>query len=337
MTRTKMTVTIHDVARVTGVSVSTVSRVLNNKDDVAPATYERVRQVIDELGYTSSLAAKSMRSRKTNVIGLVTRDLTSAFNIHVVKGANLAIEKFGYDLMVYTGVSRGNEALKVWEQHQVARLNGSVTDGIIVSVPIVNSFSTAFPLVAVDSHIQGTEFPAVIATNHRGALAVMEYLIGLGHTRIGFIGGHPYLQSATRRLHGYMDGLREAGIPIDPELIQSGNFRREKGYECALKLLSLPNPPTAIFAANDNTAIGVMEVAREMGLSIPHDLSLVGFDNMPESAYLNPPLTTVDQSIEEMGFVATEMLISLIEGEILESNLRKIPTKLIIRDSCRAI
>jgi LacI family transcriptional regulator len=101
--------------------------------------------------------------------------------------------------------------------------------------------------------------------------------------------------------------------------------------------LSLPNPPTAIFAANDNTAIGVMEVAREMGLSIPHDLSLVGFDNMPESAYLNPPLTTVDQSIEEMGFVATEMLISLIEGEILESNLRKIPTKLIIRDSCRAI
>ena len=332
-----MTVTIHDVARVTGVSVSTVSRVLNNKDDVAPETFEKVRRVIDELGYTSSLAARSMRSHKTNVIGLVMRDLTSAFNMYVVKGVNLAIEKFGYDLMVYTGVTKGNETLKVWEQRQISRLNGSLTDGIIVSTPVAKHFSTAFPLVTVDSHIQGSEFPAVIATNHRGALAVLEYLIGLGHTRIGFIGGHTYLQSATRRLQGYLDGLREAGIPIDPELIQSGNFRREKGYECALKLLDLPNPPTAIFAANDNSAVGVMEAVRDRGLSIPHDLSLVGFDNMPESAYLNPPLTTVDQSIEEMGFVAAEMLINLIEGEALESNLHKIPTKLIIRDSCRAL
>jgi LacI family transcriptional regulator len=337
MTHPKTTVTIHDVAKATGVSVSTVSRVLNNKDDVAPATYEKVRRVIEELGYTSSLAAKSMRSRRTNVIGVVTHELRTSFNIQVVRGANRAIEQYGYDLMAYTGENKGGQALMVWEQNQVSRLNGSLTDGIVIAAPIAINFSTAYPLVAVDSHIQGTNFPAVIATNHTGALAVMEYLIGLGHTRIGFISGHPYLESATRRLQGYLDGLREADIPINPDLIQTADFSQEKGFSCAQKLLALAHPPTAIFAANDYMAMGVIEAAHKAGLCVPQDLSVVGFDNIPESAYLHPPLTTVDQFIEEMGYIATEMLIRLIQDETLETQLYTIPTRLVIRDSCRAI
>jgi len=165
----------------------------------------------------------------------------------------------------------------------------------------------------------------------------MEYLIGLGHRRIGFIGGRPELQSAVQRLQGYKDGLSEAGISLDPELIRAGDYSEEGGFACAQRLLSLSDPPTAIFAANDQSAIGVIRAAREAGLDVPSDLSVVGFDNIPEAAYINSGLTTVDQFIDKMGYVATEMLIDLVQGKSLESSLYEMPTQLIVRDSCRAV
>jgi len=138
-------------------------------------------------------------------------------------------------------------------------------------------------------------------------------------------------------LRGYKEALHQASIPLAPELIQVGDYSTETGFVCAQQLLNLPDPPTAIFAANDQSAIGVMQAAQEAGLGIPDDLSVVGFDNIPEAAFMRPALTTVDQSIDRMGYVATEILIHLIQGETLESNLYKMPTQLIIRDSCRAI
>ena len=176
----------------------------------------------------------------------------------------------------------------------------------------------------------------MIATNRVGALTAMEYLIGLGHRRIGFIGGRPDLQSALRRLEGYQDGLRQANIPLNPELIQAGDYSRAEGYICAKKLLNLAKPPTAIFAANDESALGVVKAATEIGMVIPSDLSLVGFDNIPEAAYLNPGLTTVDQYIVKMGYVATKMLVDLIQGNTPESNVYKIATGFVIRNSCQA-
>jgi LacI family transcriptional regulator len=334
----RATVTIHDVAKDAGVSVSTVSRVLNDKDDVAPETYERVRRVIRELGYASSLAAKSMRSRKTNVIGLIMPNVGDPFIIEVMKGVNRAIDDLKYDLIIYTSGTGGSPNLGNWaahEQHYVSLLNGSITDGMIVVVPTIKTFSTTYPLVAIDPHKEGTSFPAVIATNHAGAMAAMNYLLSLGHRRIGFIGGRAELQSAVRRLQGYQDSLRQANIPLVPELIQTGDYTITAAFTCAQRLLSLPDPPTAIFAANDQSALGVRKAAKEAGLRVPDDLSVVGFDNIPEADYCG--LTTVDQSIERMGYVATEMLVSLIQGKPLESNLYKIPTQLIVRDSCRAI
>ena len=333
----KKTVTIQDVARTAGVSVSTVSRVLNDKDDVAYETYEKVRDVIQELGYTSSLAAKSMRSHKTDVIGLVMPDVEQPFPIQVMRGVNRAIAELDYDLIVYTsgGIKKNSSADR--ERHYVSLLNGSIADGVIVVTPVTTSFSTDAPVVAVDPNNVSPDCPAVIANNRIGAIAAMEHLISLGHCRIGFIGGHPDLQSAIRRLQGYEDALHQANIPLAPELIQVGDYSTETGLVCAQQLLELPSPPTAIFAANDQSAIGVIEAAREAGLRIPDDLSVVGFDNIPEAAFMRPALTTVDQSIDRMGYVATEMLIHLIRGETLDSNLYKIPTQLIVRDSCRAI
>ncbi len=337
MSYTKANVTIVDVAKAAGVSVSTVSRVLNDKDDVAPETYQKVQAVIDELGYTSSLAARGMRSRRMNVIGLVMPDVGDPFSIQVMKGVSRAIAELDYDLIVYTGGEFQRETSAARERRFVSLLGSSITDGVIVVTPATTSFPTASPVVVVDPNVETHDCPAVIATNRDGALTAVEYLIGLGHRRIGFISGRSELQSAIRRLQGYKDGLARAGIPLDPDLIQTGDYSSKTGFACAQRLLNLSDPPTAIFASNDQSAIGAIKAVLEAGLRVPDDISVLGFDNVPEVAYTHPGLTTIDQSIEDMGYIATEMLISLVEGDSLESDLYKVDTRLIVRDSCRAI
>jgi LacI family transcriptional regulator len=330
-------ITIQDVARAAGVSVSTVSRVLNDKDDVAPDTSLKVKGIITELGYTSSLAAKSMRSRRTGLIGLILPDLEDPFCIQVMKGVHQAVVALGYDLIAYTSGTIKKHSRAEREQHYVSLLNGSLTDGIILVTPAANAFATPAPLVAIDPNNQCPDCLTVIAANRDGALAGMRYLIGLGHRRIGFIGGRPDLQSARQRLHGYRAALRQAGIAVDPGLIVTGDFTRAAGSACAQRLLTLPAPPTAIFAANDQSAIGAIEAARAGGRRVPDDLSVLGFDNIPEAAYCHPALTTIDQFIDKMGFVATEMLVALMEGHSLQSDGYKMPTQLVVRDSCRAV
>ena len=337
MNRNKITTTIRDVAKAAGVSISTVSRVLNDKGDVAPETYQKVQEVIDELGYTSSLAARGLRSRRMNVIGLAMPDVGDPFSIQVMKGVSRAIAELDYDLIVYTGGEFQRETSADRERRFVSLLGGGITDGVIVVTPATTSFPTASPVVVVDPNVENHGCPAVIATNRDGALTAVEYLISLGHRRIGFISGRSELQSAVRRLQGYKDGLARAGIPLDPGLIQTGDYSRKTGFACSQRLLNLCDPPTAIFASNDQSATGAIKAVLEAGLHVPDDISVVGFDNVPEVAYAHPRLTTVDQSIEKMGYIATEMLISLIDGESLESNVYKVPTHLIVRDSCRAI
>ena len=177
-------VTIRDVAREAGVSISTVSRVLNDKDDVAPETAATIRRVIDDLGYASSMAARSLRSRTTNVVGLIVPDLWHPFTSLVIRGVNQVTAQ-GYDLLAYASGRRNVHLLANWEQQLVAQLNGSVTDGILVVTPNPDSYRTTFPVVAIDPHQASTDFPAVIATNHQGVLDAMNYLISLGHRRIG--------------------------------------------------------------------------------------------------------------------------------------------------------
>jgi LacI family transcriptional regulator len=238
---------------------------------------------------------------------------------------------------VYTGGDVERELSAARERRCVSLLGSNVTDGVIVVTPAATSFSTTSPVVVVDPNNVTPDCPAVIATNRAGALSAVEYLISLRHRRIGFISGRPDLQSAVRRLQGYKDGLHQAGISLDSELIQTGDYSVETGVTCARRLLNLSDPPTAIFAANDQSAIGAIRAIHQVGLRIPNDISVVGFDNIPEAAYTHPGLTTVDQSIAKMGYVATEMLLDLIQGESLDGHLYKMSTRLIVRDSCRAI
>lgn len=331
----KRSVTIIDVAERAGVSVSTVSRVLNNKDDVATETSARVRQVIDNLGYASSLAARSMRSRRKNLIGLVVPDIGFPYSIEIMKGINRAIVESTFDLLVYTTGDIRKIGTASHEQHYVSILSNSMTDGVIIVASAAANFVSDAPIVSVDPHGDDPDYPYVQATNYQGALDAMEYLLQLGHRDIAFVTGRPEIGSGESRLAGYRDALAGAGIEVNDAYVAQGDFTTETGYKRALELLSLESPPTAIFAANDQSAIGVFQAAEELRVRIPEDLSVVGFDNIAEAKYLG--LTTVDQSLAEMGYVAVQMLIELVDHETLEQQVYKMPTSLVRRSSCRAL
>ncbi len=330
----KRAVTIHDVARGAGVSVSTVSRVLNGKGDVAFETNEKVQRIVKELGYASSLAARGMRSRSTNVIGLIMPDVASPYSLEVLRGVNRGIAQLDYHLIVYTTGDIRKHGTAEQEQQYVRLLNGSITDGVVVVTPAATDFSTDAPLVVIDPNNQSPDGPAIVCSNRAGALTAMAYLTGLGHRRIGHITGRLDLVSACDRLEGYKDGLAAAGLPLAEDLIKIGDYTTEIAEVCTRKLLALKDPPTAIFAANDMSAKGVYQAAQAAGVRIPQDLSVVGFDNLPESAFLNPPLTTVNQSVLEMGSLAIEIVVRLLKGERPEKNLVTVPTHLLIRASC---
>lgn len=331
----KQSVTIQDVARIAGISVSTVSRVINGRLDVSPDTKQRVLEVVEELGFTTNLAARSMRSLKKNLIGLIMPDIAYPFAIEVMKGVNRAIAQSEFDLLVYTTGDVRKSGRAYAERKYVSLLSNSISDGVIIVAPVVAEFNTDQPIVSIDPVMSYPSYPSVHATNYQGAVDAMDYLLSLGHSRIGYIGGRVELESSNRRLSGYRDSLEKAGIPIDEELITSGDYTTQTGITGARQLLALQNRPTAIFASNDQMAMGVYQVMEEEGIRIPEDISLIGFDNIPESKYLG--LTTVDQFISEMGYKATEMLIKIINGVPLDDETHKMQTKLIIRNSCTKV
>jgi LacI family transcriptional regulator len=327
--------TIGDVAAQAGVSIATVSRVVNGRYGVAPGTSSRVQAVIDDLGYESSLVARSLRSRRTNVIGIIVADL-EPFSAELLKGAARAIRGTGYELIVYSGGGHLEDDTG-WERRYLSRLSGTLTDGTMLVTPTVVDVSTTVPVVAVDPHAGSSEMTTVDSENLQGAMAATEYLIELGHRRIGFLGGRSDLESARKRESGYREALAKAGIPFDPNLVRVGGYSETSASSPARELLESNDRPTAIFAANDVSAIQTMRVADDMGLSVPADLSVIGFDNIPESALTTPPLTTIDQSIQDMGYEAAKLLVGLIAEPDRDPIHLTLPTELVVRQSCRAI
>jgi LacI family transcriptional regulator len=189
--------------------------------------------------------------------------------------------------------------------------------------------------VAVDPHSENADFASVLSRNFHGVCEAMTFLLDLGHRRIGFIGGRPDLQSAVRRLEGYCHSLQSRGVAIDEALIKIGSYEREIAHQAALELLCVEPHVTAIIAASDDMAFGVYDAAYELGISIPQELSVIGFDNIPDALLVDPPLTTVDQAIEHMGALAAEVVIKLIAGHEPEQLVYKVPTHLVVRQSCR--
>lgn len=329
-------VTIRDVAARAGVSVATVSKVINERYGVSAATLAKVRAVIEELGYEASLVAQSLRNHRTNVIGILVADL-EPFSTELLKGAADAIRGSGFELVVYSAGGRTGDPVG-WEKRYLSRLSGTLVDGAVLVTPTVSLEAVpGTPVVAVDPHTGPSHLPTIDSDNLRGAQLATEHLLDLGHRRIAFLSGRPDLESASLRKAGYLRALEAAGVPADENLIRIGAYDPEISAASAHDLLTGPDRPTAVFAANDISAIATVGAARELGLSVPDDLSVVGFDNVPESALCRPPLTTVDQPIREMGHRAISMLIALINGDEVERTHVTLDTGLVVRSSTRAL
>jgi LacI family transcriptional regulator len=328
-------VTIRDVAAAAGVSVATVSKVLNERYGVAADTATRVKAVIDELGYEASLVAQSLRNHRTNVIGILVADL-EPFSAELLKGAADAIRGSGFELVVYSAGGRIGDHVG-WERRYLSRLSGTLIDGAILVTPTVVDVRYGAPIVAVDPHTGPTDLPTIDSANLAGAQLAVEHLLALGHRRIGMLTGRPDLQSARLREDGFRQAMAAARLPVDERHVDVGAYDPEVSSASARRMLTGTNRPTAIFAANDISAIATVETAAELGLRVPADLSVVGFDDVPESAMCTPPLTTVHQPIREMGQCAIELLIRLIRGETAEPIQFTLATRLVVRQSTRAI
>ncbi len=325
-------VTIGDVAAQAGVSVATVSKVINDRYGVAEDTSARVRAVIDDLGYHASLVGQSLRSRRTKVIGVLVRDL-EPFSAELLKGVARGIRDTGYELIVFSGCGQAADQAG-WERRYLSRISGTLADGAILVTPGSIDETYGTPVVAVDHNVQSSALPTVDSENLKGAVAATEYLLGLGHRRIGFLAGRHDLESARLRERGYRQALATARVEVDESLVQVGGYDAATAAEPARRLLEVDPRPTAIFAANDVTALETIAVARSLGLRVPDDLSVVGFDNVPESALGDPPLTTVEQPIQEMGREAVRLLLELIEDPARPAARVILPTRLVVRQSC---
>ncbi len=325
-------VTIRDVADRAGVSVATVSKVINDRYGVSSATSARVQGVIDELGYEPSIVARSLRNHRTNVIGVLVSDI-EPFTAELVKGVARALRGTGYELVVYSAGGRSPDRVG-WEKRALSRLGGTLVDGALLVTPTVVGPSFGAPVVAVDPHTGSDDVPTVAADNRRGAQLATQHLLDLGHRRIGFVGGRAGLESARLREIGYAETLQRAGIAVDPDLVRVGSYDADESRVAAAHLLALPERPTALFAANDLSAIVVMEQAAARGLRVPEDLSVVGFDDVPEGAMATPALTTVHQPIQEMGERAVQILVGLLAGRAPDALHETLATHLVERRSC---
>jgi len=327
-------VTIFDVAEASGVSYGTVSRVINNDPHVRAATRTRVMDAIERLGYVTNRQAQNLAKGQTHVIGVLVPELGNGYIGEIMRGIDSELDHAGYDLMLFTTHRRAAK-----ESTYVASLAQGVVEGLLLVLPrnpadylgVLNT--RKFPHVLIDHQGVDTNSPAVGATNWQGGFVATEYLIGLGHTRIGFITGWMDLGCTQDRLAGYQAALRAHHLPEIPELIYEGDFFQSSGIAGANVLLDLPEPPSAIFASNDVMAMGAMDAIRHRGLRIPDDVSVIGFDNIPQSAVVYPPLTTIQQPLEQMGRVATQVLLDMLKNPAKQVARIELPTELIERSS----
>lgn len=323
-------VTVAGIARLAGVSAPTVSRVLNGKSGVALSTRERVEAVIREHGYRRPDA-----DVPAAIIELVFHALESLWALEIIRG----VEQVARDnelAVVLTEMEGRLTPGHAWtEQVLTRRPTGVVAVFSELTVAQQSQLaSRGIPLVVLDPTGEPMhQTPSVGATNWSGGLAATRHLLELGHTRIAMIGGPVEWPCCRARLDGYRAALEMAGVPIDPDLIRISTLYVEGGLRDGAELLRLPNPPTAVFTANDLQAHGVYEAARQAGVRIPDELSVVGFDDLPFTQWAGPPMTTVRQPLTDMGATAAEMVVELAHGQPPRRTRVELATELIVRQS----
>lgn len=334
---------IRDVAHQAGVSVSTVSRVLNDRPDVAPATRERVLQTIAEMHYYPNAQAVGLSRRRTGVVALVVPDVITSFCTSVIESVQSNLRERGYWLLLAAG------GVFTEHQSQQARLIEKLgrsrrIDGLLVLTPMENSLRPlrelargGLPSVLIDMQYDSTDLNYIAVNNYRGGYLAAEHLLRLGYREIATLCGPLWMHVSQDRLDGYRAALRDWGVSIYPEwIVPAQDFDEEHGGYGMRTLLAADRWPRAVFAASDRIAFGAIRTLDRAGLRVPEDIAIVGFDDIPVAANFRPPLTTVRQPLERMGQLAVEHLDGLLSGKInghqfLQATME---TEIIVRVSC---
>jgi LacI family transcriptional regulator len=329
-------VTIKDVAQASGVSYATVSRVLSGYEFVRETTRNRVMEAVERLGYVANLQARSLAGGRTQIIGLLVPNLDNGYVGTITKGIDQELARANCDVLLYTSHRHPGK-----ESFYVSAIANGLTEGLLLIAPLVPATyldalrEQNFPYVLIDQADATQNSSVVEATNWQGAYEATRYLSQLGHTQIAFITGSLAVRSAIDRLQGYKAALVDCDIPVREELVIEGDYQQQTGYEITKNLLQNADPmPTAVFASNDLSAFGAMDAVREYGLHIPDDISIIGFDDVPQASFVYPKLTTVRQPLEQMGQVAVKMLLEQIEDQNRPPQRVALATQLVIRDSC---
>ena len=329
--------TIQDVARLAGVSIKTVSRVVNREPSVKPATSERVGQAIKELDYRPNTAARSLASNRSYLIGLLYVDPASIYMLNIMSGAVAASRAAGYDLLIhpcdYTAADLADDISAFVEHSKPA--------GVILTPPLSDMKAvlsmldtTQTPLVRIAPGDQSDSLRSVCTNDEQVCARLTQYLVSLGHRKIAFISGHPDQEAVQLRLRGYRRGMEEAGLPVSDSMICQGDNSFESGYKCGEQLLRQKDRPTAIMAGTDDMAAGVSRVAHETGIRIPEDVSITGFDDIPLADAIWPALTTIRQPTQIMGGKATDILLANFRrGADDDGEICLVESEIVVRES----
>ncbi|MBK5482573.1 LacI family DNA-binding transcriptional regulator [Peribacillus sp. TH16] len=328
---------IVDVAKEANVSTATVSRVISKSGTVKSDTKERVLKAIELLNYQPNVLARQLRRMETKTILVVVPDITNTFFSKVLRGIESVAMESGYQVLLgdaLNNVDRESGYLNILQQKKA---DGMILLTARIDGQVVEDIAKQFPVVLACEYTEGFEIPTVSIDNISSARKATEHLINLDHKRIGFLSG-PFNSVLGRdRLKGYNQAMAQHSLPILSTMVQEGDFSYESGFNLTLKLLANEVPPTAIFAANDEMAIGAIKAIKSKGLSVPGNISVVGFDDIKFASIFEPSLTTVAQPSFDIGRIAMELLIKIISKVNLEKSQYILDDKLVVRESCKRL
>lgn len=329
--------TIQDVALLAKVSTATVSRVMRQPETVKDATKERVLEAIKLLDYRPNILARHLRRMETKTIIVVVPDITNPFFSEVLLGIESIAQEKGYQLLL------GNTQNDLNREYQyLDLLRQKKADGIILLTArlkqqIIEELAEQFSVVLACEYIEGSRVPTVSIDNVSSAKRMTEHLLRLGHHRIGYLSGPMDIILSRDRLRGFQQCMSEHGLSAESILIQEGDFTYLTGYNLMLKLMALENPPTAVFACNDEMAIGAIKAIKKLGLTVPKDIAVVGFDGIQLGTIIQPRLTTIVQPMFEIGVQAMKLLLKQLHGEHVEERNLILQEELLIRSSCGSL
>ncbi|OGO71481.1 MAG: hypothetical protein A2Z49_12165 [Chloroflexi bacterium RBG_19FT_COMBO_56_12] len=334
-----MPVTIRDVAERLKLSITTVSRALDGYDDVAEDTRQRVIQVALEMGYVPNRAARQLRKQRTETIGYILPTSTPRFSdpffSEFISGLGDEVAKNNYDLLISTA-EPGEDTERLVYQRWV---HGHRVDGYILNRMRLRDWRVQYlaqmnvPFVTFERTLDAADYPSIEINGQAGIKTLVDYLVKQGHQRIAYIGASSDLAIQADRYSGFRQGLHEAGLLLQQELVIESDLTRQGGLRAAQKLLSLSNPPTAVVCINDLTAIGVIQAASELGLLVSRDIAIAGFDGIEDAEHTQPPLTTLNQPIYEIAREIVKLLLAEIKGEPLAERHIQLQPELILRAS----